>query len=151
MNEPFYAVGFTGTRTGMTPAQRATVRRVMQARLCVYGTMLIGEHGDCIGADLDFDLICADLLIQRWCRPANLRNLRAHSKAHAISPPMPPMARNRLIVADANEMLACPPGFERLVRKSGTWATIGFAEAARRPITIVYPDGSEEPHFGGAQ
>ncbi len=129
-------VGFTGTRNGMTEPQRQAVRGILMARepsVCV--------HGDCVGADADFDGICQELGIERTCRPCTFESMRAHTGAREVAEPKRPMARNRDIVADADFMIACPPNFERIKKGSGTWATIGFAERAQKELFVIFPDG----------
>ena len=134
-------IGFTGTRSGMTPEQKVTVTRLL-ANVPIGST---GVHGDCIGADADFDAICTELNIKTSCRPCTFDNMRAHTGAEQIAPPKPPMQRNRDIVADVTQdgaLLACPPNYERLAKGSGTWATIGFGVRARKQVIIIFPDGT---------
>lgn len=77
------------------------------------------------------------------CLPCTFVGLRAFCTV-AIADPKPPMQRNRDIVALADKVIACPPNYERIKSGSGTWATIGFAERAGKPLAIVYPDGGCE-------
>lgn len=133
-------VGFTGTRNGMTPKQRESVKQLL-----ITLNPKCAVHGDCIGADADFDAICESLGIARSSRPCTLTNMRAHTGAREIAPPKHPMVRNSEIVADSCHMIGCPNGFERIKKGSGTWATIGMAEKAGVPLTIVFPDGSFAP------
>jgi hypothetical protein len=130
-------IGFTGTRNGMTAEQRTAVRALL---LETPGT---GVHGDCIGADADFDAICKELGYETYCLPCDLDDMRAHC-TEARAEPTAPMQRNRAIVAQADRMIACPPNFERIKRGSGTWATIRFAEQSKKPLAIVFPDGRVE-------
>ena len=49
-------LGFTGTRNGMTSAQRQVVERMLEN-----GGVFTAHHGDCVGADADFhELVRAD-------------------------------------------------------------------------------------------
>ena len=130
-------VGFTGTRNGMTFEQKETVLALLGT-----GNVLRAIHGDCIGADADFDAICKSLGIPRFQRPCTFENMRAHTDATPLAAPKPPMARNRDIVADADWMIACPPNYKRIHKGSGTWATIGFSEKAGCRIVVVFPDGT---------
>ena len=137
-----YIIGFTGSRDGMTDQQKTNVMksvalvRKAKERVCVV-------HGDCIGADADFHHICLAFEVLIYIRPCTFENMRAYSKnVKTEYPPERPMARNRKIVADANIMFACPPNMEVIKSGSGTWATIGFARKANKPLLIFYPDGS---------
>lgn len=135
-------IGFTGTRNGMTRDQRIAVRLVLAE--FDPSRIAFGLHGDCVGADADFDALCRDFGIETRCRPCTFDGMRARTGAPEIAAPERPMARNRAIVADADMMIACPPNDEPIKSGSGTWATIGFAEKAKKPIVIVYPGGHVE-------
>lgn len=142
-NTKHLVVGFTGTRNGMTDAQRDRVYRELKQNMTgALGVPLLGLHGDCVGADADFDRICILLGIGRMCRPCVFESMRAHTGAVEIAPPVRPMERNRAIVADADWVIACPPNFDEIKSGSGTWATIKFARRAHRMLTIVFPDGT---------
>lgn len=132
-------IGFTGTRNGMSNEQWLTVKRIlaMQELGC------IGLHGDCVGADADFDRACEERGMETFCLPCTFDSMRAHC-TEALQEPKPPMQRNRDIVQHCAKIIACPPNKERIKKGSGTWATIGFAEKAGKPLAIVYPDGTCE-------
>lgn len=140
-------LGFTGTRRGMTAAQQRTVARLIAQVAAHSETALVGLHGDCVGADVDFHLMCRRFGLEVICRPCNLTRFRAYTDARAVGPPVPPMARNAKIVADSSLMFACPPNREVIKRGSGTWGTIAIARRDKRPLAIIYPEGDtlEEP------
>lgn len=54
--------------------------------------------------------------------------------------PLPYLARNCVIVDEADILLACPKGPEE--QRSGTWATVRYARKQNKRIVIVYPDGT---------
>ncbi len=139
-------IGFTGTRSGCTPIQRLVLQQRLQGFVCRFGgSNLIGLHGDCVGADAEFDAVCREPSMdgmQIECRPCTYNDMRARTPAREIAPPMPPMERNRWIVADSDIMVACPPNKEEIKRGSGTWATINFTRRAGKPLYIIFPDGS---------
>ncbi len=138
-------IGFTGTRNGMTREQKLAVERLLDT---LWPDVVV--HGDCVGADADFDGICGAIGITRHVRPCTYENMRAHCEKHGaivVAEPKRPMARNRDIVADATPagaLIACPPNRERIKSGSGTWATIGFGERAGVRVFRVYPDGEVE-------
>jgi hypothetical protein len=141
-DETTVIIGFTGTRNGMTPEQRREVASEISDVTSELHYLPVVLHGDCVGADADFDAIAAGLGCERWSRPCTAPpELRANTGAKQIAEPERPMARNRAIVAQADMMIACPPNFERIKTGSGTWATIGFTEKADKPLVIVFPDG----------
>ena len=131
-------LGFTGTRNGMTPAQKATVRTLLYTErpdFCV--------HGDCIGADEDFDTICSLSNIPRGIRPCTFENMRAYCDekgAEVLSEPINPMQRNRDIIAQVDVLIGCPPNYIMLPR-GGTWATIRYGLKKGIPVYVVKPDG----------
>lgn len=142
-------VGFTGTRNGMTIQQKGQVTIELQLLLVEKG---IGNvvHGDCIGADEDFDRICWGLNIPRHIRPCTYEDMRAHCEkngAKVIAEPINPMARNRAIIADCDVLIACPPNSTPIKRGSGTWATIRYGQKAEGvKVLIVLPNGEVERH-----
>lgn len=137
-------IGFTGTRKGMQREQWNTVSRILSILKdeLIPSDRVVALHGDCVGADCDFDIIAEGYGFERVCRPCTFENMRARTGATEIEKPKPPMQRNRDIVADADVMIACPPNKTPIKSGSGTWATIGFARKAGKPLAIVFPDGT---------
>ena len=127
-------IGFTGTRAGLTKSQRITLSSLIN------DTSII--HGDCIGADEEFHKIGLQNNCSVLIRPCNLNSQRAFCKGgQIIAEPLSPLDRNKDIVNDSDEMIACPSGFEEVMR-SGTWATIRYARKSGKKLTIIWPDGS---------
>ena len=136
-------IGFTGTRDGMTEAQKKSVKYLLETNRpeCVI-------HGDCVGADADFDRIAASLNIDRYIFPSNINDLRAHCEKlgaksifeNHVNEPMPPLIRNGSIVQNADLIIACPKETKEITR-SGTWSTIRKARAVHAHVFIIYPDG----------
>lgn len=122
----------------MTPAQRDVVRRILE-RLAPEVVI----HGDCVGADDDFDQIAQELGIPRYLRPCDIASARAHCDrregTRVVSKVKRPLVRNKDIVYDGKALLACPTGPE--VKFSGTWATIRYAKRAGKTVIIVWPNG----------
>lgn len=137
-------IGFTGTRYGMSPAQKATVTAFLK------GALPVGvEHGDCVGADADFHKIVRSLFTPQQCpitvRPGPGKELRAFCDGDAILPPKSHFARNRDIV-DHTDLLVATPMFKHEQSSGGTWYTINYARKCKkkRPdlaVFIVWPDG----------
>lgn len=135
-------LGFTGTRAGLTPGQIFALRQVIANAECIV-------HGDCIGADAEAHSIALEITAAHperpvliRIRPCNLANQRAFCRgATACFPPEPPMVRNEKIVAESDAMVACVSSNERSSPRSGTWATIRRARAARKPLLVLWPSG----------
>ena len=87
-------------------------------------------------------MLCLSENIRTLCRPCTIENMRAHSTSQQIAEPVAPMQRNRDIVAQADTMLACPSNYTEIKRGSGTWATIKFSRRAKKPLYIIFPDGT---------
>lgn len=137
---PVTGVGFTGTQAGMTHAQGMGVRHVL-------AFLIDGEidahHGDCIGADADFHKICRDTPKVVWItgHPPTNPVKRAWCQFDSEWPALPYLARNGRIVAATDVLIATPREYEEQL-KSGTWSTVRKARVAKKPIHLVYPDGS---------
>jgi predicted Rossmann-fold nucleotide-binding protein len=136
-------LGFTGTR-GELPIEQQAV--LVEQLLRLRPTTVL--HGGAPGADeLAHAEVTAMGLVsvevypgsgdryrywhQRWIKEQNF----------VLKHPMAPLARDKVIARRCDHLLACPGTMEEIVR-SGTWATVRYARAAGKPITIVLPDGS---------
>jgi hypothetical protein len=133
-------LGFTGTRRGMTLAQKRAIEALLGA-----GTVLdkVLVHGDCIGADADMHALARAAGMRVEIRPCNLNSQRAGCQADKYYDTKSPLARNRDIVEQADVMLACPSGFKEELR-SGTWATVRHAKKRAKPLFIAWPNGALE-------
>lgn len=131
-------LGFTGTREGMTDAQKATCHDLLAA-LYPIGEM---HHGDCVGADADMHAIARSYGgIRIVLHPSTFGSLRANCAGDFACNPLPPLQRNALIVR-ASEFLIATPKEDHEMRKGGTWRTVRFARALGVDHVIVWPDGS---------
>ena len=127
-------IGFTGTQRGMTPAQAREVERQF-----ALGTVL--HHGDCVGADHEAHSIARKLGMIIVLHPPNSGVKRAYCQADKVMPPAPYLIRNHEIV-DASKILIAAPKESSEVLRSGTWATIRYANRQGVLVRIVLPSGA---------
>lgn len=152
-------LGFTGTRRGMTPAQRAALPGV----LATLPERVL--HGGAVGADHEFDSFISPLY---WNQTTDAQRLMNTFKGNIPIVVFPvgqkrhdfwfeeapfgaireiyetvrdPLERNLTIAKTCHRLLACPAESDEVLR-SGTWATVRYARAAGKPITIIAPDGA---------
>jgi hypothetical protein len=132
-----YCFGFTGTRQGMTEAQKAALRSFLQG-----GS---GElhHGDCIGADAEAHGIAMDCGYLPIIHPPSDYSHRAWCEAprHLMKTEKTHFARNRDIVDETTCLIATPAQPEEQPR-GGTWYTIRYARKRGKPTVLILPDGT---------
>lgn len=131
-------VGFTGTQRGMTPLQYQTVWELLYARRQATGEF---HEGDCIGADAQAAFLAREAGFRIIGHPPENDSKRAFFQADQWRPPLGYLDRNKEIVRKTEQMIATPGEVEEQLR-SGTWSTIRYAVKTRKPISIVFPDGS---------
>lgn len=131
-------IGFTGTRSGMTDAQRDAV-----AALLAELQASEFHHGDCIGADQQAAEIASSAGAQIHSHPPTNVAIRAFTRADLELEPKDYLVRNREIVDATDVLIAAPAGPE--VQRSGTWSTVRYARGLRRTILIIMPDGNKKP------
>lgn len=148
-------VGFTRTRAGLQAAQRAALGTFLLMDLSERVTEFV--HGSCQGADVQaarlarhiFDAGCR--IVARPgpdgdpCRDeSGVDDETMPGKNH--------FARNRDIVLATELLVACPP-CKPMPPSGGTLYTVKFARKQKRPLVIIWPDGSidDERRFEHAQ
>lgn len=114
-------VAFTGTRQGMSAAQRrsvaAWINLLNQAHI-----FREFHHGAAIGADQEAVAMADDGHVKIVEHPAGAD----------------PLARNRAMVDLCDLLIACPAKRQEELR-SGTWATIRYARRQGVPTLTVWP------------
>lgn len=134
-------IGFTGTRHGMTQAQRAAVYEFLYTREG-------GEfhHGDCIGADAEahdvaamagFDPNDGGIVVH----PPTDPKARAFKTCSIVLDPLPYLVRNRAIVDETSWLIATPAEAVEQAR-GGTWYTVRYARSLKKNLRIFLPDGT---------
>ena len=132
-----FNVGFTGTQEGMTEEQKATLYTLL-SNLEQFDEF---HHGDCVGSDAQAHEIAMELCMRRVIHPPIDPKKRAFCKGDVILPEKEYIERNHDIVDTTQWLIATPKEHHR-VRRSGTWATVRYAESQRKDVAIIWPDGS---------
>jgi hypothetical protein len=131
-------VGITGTQDGMTEAQFASLKELIEL---LYMNEIHG--GDCVG----FDAECITLVqetqpeVKTVGHPPLDPKKRAFLEYDELREEKEYIERNHDIVDETKYLIACPNSYEERWRGSGTWATIRYARKLDRTIIIVWPDG----------
>lgn len=139
-----FGFGFTGTQAGMTVAQRNTVFTTMVEAVGEFGREGVeARHGDCVGADRDFHLICKGLGLWIVGYPPIREDRRAWCDFNEERAPREYLDRNKDIVNQSNVLVACPRSAAEELR-SGTWSTVRYARKVGVPVLLVLPSGDIE-------
>jgi len=150
-------IGFTGTAEGMTDAQVNAVH----SRLCQVNekTDLVFHHGMCEGADEQFDEMLRGIFLFEvgTCKIIGHPGVtysghvwkRGHCHPTDVLEEKYFIDRNHDIVDETDELWATPKQMNTRREdgtwtpiRSGTWATIRYAEYRKKPVTIFWPDGT---------
>lgn len=135
-------IGFTGTQRGMTDLQRLAVQ---QAILDLGATD--ASHGDCVGADDQFDDLARSVGCRMHIRPGYSASGKMDKWAwcavqgDVVHDPEPYLVRNRKIENDGEVLIGVPGEFDEQTR-SGTWSTVRYARKRAKRVVLVLPDGS---------
>lgn len=145
-----FAVGFTGTRSGMTEAQLEEFKLALCKLVANHGQLEF-HHGDCVGADAEahdvVKLVSPNSSI--IVHPPKDTSLRAYKQGDALLSPLTYLARNRAIVESIRLLIAAPLFMKET--DGGTWYTVRYARrVGGRVVLVIWPDGSytyEIPHI----
>jgi hypothetical protein len=147
-------IGATGSKDGGTPAQLVTLRQF----LLPVSTEL--HHGMCIGVDKQAHDIVLELNANdltkgsRWIaghpgfnpvKPDDLSKRADCTGLNETWKPKPFPDRNRDIV-DACDLLVAVPSTNDEQLRSGTWATVRYADRIGKLVLIILRDGSIKPY-----
>src|SRR5688572_30100850 len=105
-------IGFTGTRKGMTAAQKETVAQLLEQ----YAHDEL-HHGCCEGADRECHALeHSNAPIEG--HPSTIGGQEQWAMRHCtvVHPPLPPLDRNSVIVATCDMMIATPGEFKEVIR-----------------------------------
>ncbi|KKL24877.1 hypothetical protein LCGC14_2410960 [marine sediment metagenome] len=130
-----FKIGFTGSLHGMTDEQKRIVKAFL---INVSGQDLELHHGDCVGADAQVDSICRDLRIPTVIHPPINSKHRAFCDSADVRQLKPYLERNHDIV-DETDLLIAAPQSRTEVQRSGTWATIRYAQTEGKKVSMALP------------
>jgi hypothetical protein len=146
-------LAFSGSRRGMTRRQKRMLLELLDEFLPVHV-----RHGAAIGADAEFHALCLhnDVpLIEVFPSDIPRQSMSVIDEPPTgtlkVHPPRDPLFRNRHIVTGADLLIACPSVSVEVLR-SGTWATIRYADSINVKTIVIKPqddgvqtDGSLAP------
>lgn len=132
-------VGFTGTRDGMTVAQRKKVGAWLERLIKMYPGAEF-HHGCCTGADHEAHQMALVLgyKIHGYPSTAKTRAEIPEAEFDVLHEPEPPLVRDDKMV-DATTFLIAAPKTREKQPFSGTWHTIGYAAKNGKTTITVYP------------
>lgn len=128
------SIGFTGTRDGMTEAQKTTLASLLREHSGEF------HHGDCLGADAQAHDLAKAAGLEPVAHPPLISALRAYKQTNKVYEPADYLQRNREIVDETTVLFATPKEFEEQP-KGGTWYTIRYAKKRGRIPVVILPDG----------
>ena len=132
-------IGFTGTRVGMTEPQMETFEKLIN---CLMPTEL--HQGCCLGSDEQAHYFCLENNIWSMAHPPKSKfSAFEPIGAYKVYPEEEFIKRNHNIVLNTEALIAVSKTKEWELR-SGTWATIRYAQKLGRPVHIIYPNGDTE-------
>ena len=102
------------------------------------------HHGGCVGADKNFHDIVRHLpgpSLKVHCHPAwdKVGDQMADCYGDKNYQSLPPLVRNQEMVMQGVDGLWAFPHQERMIVRSGTWATVRYALKADRRVFVITP------------
>lgn len=142
-------IGFTGRRDGMTTAQLEAIEDIILRTVSKYSGKVVAVDGMCVGADTEFNTLAKKADCYCIAYPGHYRNSPENTSLvgggvyDEIRESDTHFSRNRRIVDDTNVLLATPRSRDTSGR-GGTNYTINYAKKNKKPVYIVYPDGTSD-------
>lgn len=129
-------IGFTGSRKDPTPEQLLWLKQCLEKH-----TGDEFHHGDCVGADSYAHHIAEMAGLQVIIHPPTNSKHRAYCFGGntTVLPAAPYLVRNHSIV-DSTDALIAMPDRATEKRRSGTWATVRYANKQGKPVVTIYPN-----------
>jgi hypothetical protein len=148
-------IGFTGTRNGMTDAQRSKFQELVLLGLSDTPTEF--RHGSCKGCDVQAARYLRSIFNEWHERFGSIATIRIVAlpgpdgdPCQEISgvddetlPGKTHFARNRDIVNASDLVIGCPPS-DGWMNTGGTFYTLDYAIKKGKPTWVIWPDGRVE-------
>lgn len=131
-------IGFTGTRHGLTWAQRGRLIHLLRYSFNPPGVF---HHGDCVGADAMAHDLARRAGYQIVRHPSLNPKHRAFCNEGVQRKLKRYLDRNHDIVDESDILIACPYQAKEVMR-SGTWATVRYARKKGKPVILMFPSGA---------
>jgi len=128
-------IGFTGTQRGMSTTQIGYLINLFEP---MRGQEVEVHHGDCVGADSQFHHAAKVFGFKTIIHPCTIEHKRAYNEGDVILEPKDPLERNHDIVDQVDFLIATPKERTEVLR-SGTWATIRYAQKMKKEVRIIIP------------
>jgi hypothetical protein len=131
-------ISFSGTREGMSEAQKAQLEQFL---LDHKNSIFSLSHGGCVGADAECHAIA-----RRVCGSSLFISVHpSTASARVVIPPdadhvadgLPPLERNRDVVRSGKDLLIVAPLWMVEVLRSGTWSTVRYARFLQVPVLLL--------------
>jgi hypothetical protein len=137
-------IGFSGTRQGMTLAQRESLAEYLRGSISVMPTIL--HHGLCRGSDTQAHWIAFNMGIRSVGHPPTNRSHIGFTQDqmddpnlwHSMHLAKSYLRRNRNIVHETTVLIAAPKALLDL--GGGTWYTINYSKRRHAHTLIIEPD-----------
>lgn len=142
-------IAVTGTRYGMTDAQRGALGAVLTFDIPNNAPFFLFRHGSCKGVDVETARLVRYIhgpgvkiiahpgpdSLDEWVEDSGVDDEVLPGKTH--------FARNRDIVRLVDLLIGFP-GIDRLTPFEGTFYAISFAVKEGKPVKIIWPNGTVE-------
>lgn len=142
-------IAVTATRRGLTSPQRECAKLNLAFHL---DQSIVLRHGMCSGGDTELHHIARELGVKpengHWIEghPGHSRNgLSSHFVQTDVDlqhESLEYLARDDVMVDRCDVLWGFPGTVKPIQRGSGTWYTIRYARRIRKPLLIIYPNGS---------
>lgn len=133
-------VGVTGTRQGMTEAQKTSLAELFRTWLPPDEL----HHGDCVGADVQAAAVALE--VNPKCKvvahPPDRDTYRGFFDRNAETLPVREYLTRNRDVTDACAALVVLPKESKEQKRGGTWYTHAYAVRRKKRVVVVWPDGS---------
>lgn len=131
-------IGFTGTREGMTLAQKHQLQLILHEYVSIYDAVYFheGEGRDRRSGPESSDLQAKAIAQRLGC--IIVEHPPHDNTAREL------LARDDIIVARSTFLIAAPGTFQEIIRGSGTWYTVRRGRAAQREGCIIWPCGCRD-------